>query len=622
MSIGRLALWLLGLCLLIVMVGYLSSVMFFLWNGLDPDTARPWSIVESALMVYRDPRYHLSLGASIALPIIAIATLFIAPLFGEKPIYGDARWATEAERRKASLRANEGVLLGTKAGRYLCSDTATHTLLVGPTRAGKGTGIVVPNCLNWAGSLVVLDVKGENYKITAGFRAAYGHNVYFWSPMSKDNASHRYNPLDAVSNDHAHRVSDVQVIASLLVDVSDRDPMWGLEARALFVGLTLYVLEVRPEKTLGEVYRVLASAGDLRDVCEAIVETNPGLSAEAQRSLGSFAAKSPKEASSVRSNLQSALRLFENPVVDAATRLSDFSLRDLRKRRISIYVGALASQLDTIAPLLRLFFQQIIAILSEKEPAVDEPHKVLMLLDEFPALGRMDAVVTAFTLLAGYNVRILAVLQGLTWLDRNYGRDTRDGIVSCCGNQVFMTTNDDTTSHYISTALGDQTVQTRSKSSRPWDMRSASSSRNIGQTGRPLLTKQEIRNLNRKKQIIIVEGHRPTLANKIQYFSQRAFKKRLLDPPPIPPLEVVAHKAAPATAVSDDGGPIVEVPPPPSSPSSTPSTATPIAPAPKPTIEQEFFAIVEQEAAENPHFKATNEKEIARLRELDVENLI
>lgn len=630
MTLQKALVWLLYSIIGLLFFSVLAGVIFFAWNSFNLDSLRPWSWWEYLYYLRAEEAYRLPFIVSGLLPAILVALVALGPIYKPKDVFGDARWSKPDEQKKAGLSDAKGILLGRINNRFLCSDTATHTLLCGPTRAGKGTGVVIPNCLNWTGSLVVLDVKTENYRITSGFRKSFGHAVYLWSPMSKDGRSHRFNPLDMVSPIPAHRVTDVQNMATMLVDVSEKDPMWGQEARALFVALTLFVLETQDTKSLGEVYRWLCSQGDLRDRCEDLIATYSELSPTCRQGLHSFAAKNTKEAASVRSNLTAALRLFANPTVDAATEASDFSIRDLRRKKMSIYVGAMASQLDTLAPLLRLFFQQCMAVMSENDPGKDEPHKVLMLLDEFVSLGRMDAIVSAFTLLAGYNVRVLAVIQGLSWLDNNYGRDTREGLISCCGNQVFMTTNDETTTAYVSGALGEKTVTTQSVSRRMFSFSTNDSpSRNMSATARPLLSKQGVRRLDRNQQVIITEGHRPTLATKIRYFKDRVFKKRLLDPHPIPLLDLERDHKLPEdqedgstpvmpspvdrnglyTGADDEGGTGID-----NDDITGNSNLSTSQQATYDALKAQLLSVLEEEARENPQFAKAQEEQLKILK--------
>lgn len=528
--------------LTIVAISIVASMILFTWEGFDLDYMRPWSVYSYLFEYWDNDRVRNRSFISVTTPIVLATLLFaMGPIYRPKNIFGDAHFAKRHEMAKAGLFKKKGVLLGRAFGKYVCSDTDTHTLLIGPPRAGKGTGIVVPNCLNWDGSLVVLDLKGENHRVTSGYRASRGHQVYYWAPMSKTERSFRYNPLDQISASPVHQITDVQVIASMLIDVSDKDPMWGQEARALFTGATLYVLQNRPQKTLGEVYRFVTSTSDLPKLCEEVLEHTKGLSSEVKSALSSFAGKAPKEAAGVRSTMQASLRLFENPVVDAATSASDFRIADLRRKNMSIYVGISTAQLETAAPLLRLFFQQVMAIMSDREPQSDEPHKVLIVMDEFASLGAMSSIISAFTLLASYNVRILAVLQGLSWLDRIYGKDTREGLFACCGHQIIMATNDETTTAYVSNALGERTVTSQSVTRRAFSMEKYYPSRNTSTIARPLLSKDQVRRLDRKKQILLTENHGPSLVRKTAYYKDKHLKKRLLAPSFVPALDLSSY---------------------------------------------------------------------------------
>ncbi|MEL6729370.1 MAG: type IV secretory system conjugative DNA transfer family protein [Pseudomonadota bacterium] len=525
--------------LALVAVSIVASLIFFTWEGFDVDYMRPWSVYTYLFEYWEIERVRNRALISLTAPIVLAVIMFaMGPIYKPKAVFGDAHFANHREMMNAGLFKQRGVLLGRAHGKYICSDANTHTLLIGPPRAGKGTGVVVPNCLNWHGSLVVLDLKGENHRVTSGFRAQHGSKVYYWAPMSKKSRSFRYNPLDQISPNPIHQITDVQTIASMLIDVSDKDPMWGQEARSLFTGAALYVLQNRETKTLGEVYRFVTSTADLPALCQKILDNTQGLTTEVISSLGSFAGKAPKEAAGVRSTMQASLRLFENPVVDAATSASDFRIEDLRRKQMSIYVGVTTAQLETAAPLLRLFFQQVMSIMSDTEPGPGEPHEVLMVMDEFASLGAMNSIVSAFTLLASYNVRILAVLQGLSWLDRIYGKDTREGLIACCGHQIIMTTNDETTSNYASQALGERTVTNDSVTRRAFSFEKYYPSKNTSAIARPLMTKDQVRKLDKKKQILLTEGHVPALVKKIVYYKDRLFKKRLAPPAPVPPLDL------------------------------------------------------------------------------------
>ena len=435
----------------------------------------------------------------------------------------------------ARLQKKRGLLLGKKGGTHLINDEPLHTLVAAPTRSGKGVGIVIPNLLTWNGSVVVLDIKKENYQRTAGYRAAH-QKVYMWSPMDARSAC--YNPFDFVAKKGPNRITDIQLLATIVLPTPPRsDPMWINEARDLFLGLALLVLD-DPDvpSTLGQVYRTLKQETDLAEAATlALDQTDFPLDPICRQALANFRNKASKERSGVKSTLTAALNLWANPRIDAATAASDFDLRTFRKQRASVFVGVAQDQLATLAPLLNLFFQQAVATLSHALPGKDEPHDVLFMIDEFPMLGQMDALAKGLALLAGYKIRIVLITQGLGQLKEIYGAAGQDSILQNCALQVFFASNDDTTTNYVSARLGTKTVSIKSRTqSQDWTSASTSTS----SISRPLMSPEEVRLLDPGKAILFKEGTRPVLAQKIRYYAARLFTRRLLDPPPVPVLKM------------------------------------------------------------------------------------
>lgn len=526
----------------LITASYMASVIYMGWAGQNIESAQPWSIWLN-FSYLDDPRIKTRFLISLAVPHIMMGGIIISFFIKKEPEFGDAHWATWQDINNAGLFAREGLILGKNKGRYLISDTPTHCIVIAPTRSGKGVGIVVPNLLNWPDSLICLDIKHENFRKTAGFRKEYGHDVFMWSPLDQNGLSHRYNPLDAVSKDPYQRISDIQIIANILIkDPVKSDPVWASEARALFVGLALYVMENdEMPSTIGAINRLLGTEQDLGDICKHIVSKHPELSSTIKKSLLNFANKAAKERSGVKSSLNQAINLWDNPVIDAATSTSDFSIADLRKKRMAVYVGVLTGQIQTLAPLLRIFFEQVITTLSLKEPDESDPYKVLLMMDEFHMLGAMSSMTTAFTLLGGYNCRVMAVVQGLKWLDDTYGKDKRDGILSCCAHQIFFAANDLETASYVSNSCGEKTVKTVSTSKKN-SFKYEPPSKNISYRARSLISKEKVKQLPKHEEIIIAEASYPIRARKIAYYKDAVFKKRLLPPPSIPTLKIEDHR--------------------------------------------------------------------------------
>lgn len=530
------------IALLAVILGLL--VFSFAWStalyvmlGFSIDAVRPWSVYEY-IRFYGISGGDVNLLGTSFLVASIVSALVVGALWLSRPkhYYGDARWAHGGEVRDAHLLDRDGVLIGKRGNKYLRNGEPGHVLVAAPTRSGKGVGIVIPNLLSWPGSAVVLDIKHENHNITSGFRAQH-QRVFKWSPADDDGLSHRFNPLSTVRNDLAHRISDIQRLAIILLpQPTHADPMWQNEARDLFLGLVLYVLDdPNQPSTIGQIYRTLKTEHDITDVVQYVLDNDEfTLDASARMSLGSFLNKAPKERSGVRSNLTAALNLWANPVIDAATAESDFDLSELRRRPTSIYVAVKQNQLTTLAPLLGLFFQQCVDVLGRDLPGPDEPHKVLLLIDEFASLGRLPIIETAMAFLAGYGVRLVNIVQGLSQLEQYYG-SARDSILQNSSIQVYFAANDDSTARYISSRLGTKTIRTASRSDPGgfgWATKTS------GYAPRDLMLPEEVRQLKSSKQIVFKEGARPAKTAKIRYYSDKHFTQRLLPTAPVPELVI------------------------------------------------------------------------------------
>ena len=524
-----------GIFLALVIVSFAWSTALTLLLGLSVNTMKPWAVYAFMLDYGFAGRSGTLLLNSFMMAFAGSGVFAASFLLLSRPSwYGDARWANGWEISRAKLGAKTGVVVGKHGGKYLINNEPVHTLVTAPTRSGKGVGLVIPNLLSWPGAVLVLDIKKENYGITAGFRSQH-QPVYMWAPM--DEQSHKYNPLDFISSDKSLRVTELQKLATNLIPHSGRgEGMWIEEARTLFIGLVLLVLD-DPDvpHTIGQVYRTLMSETDLYQVAAiALAQNEREIDPIGRLYLANFKNKADKERSGVKSNLTAALSLWANPVIDAATSDSNFDLRAFRRKPATVYVGVGQDQLLTLAPLLNLFFQQAVSELSKATPGQDEPHQVLFLIDEFAMLGAMPTLATGLALLAGYNIRIMLIIQGLGQLEEIYSRTGTESILQNCSLQIFFASNDDSTTNHVSKRLGTKTVKTHSRSqSEGWKTTSSTS-----HIARPLLSPEEVRRLDAKKALIFKETARPILANKIRYYADNLFTPRLFAPPAVPPLEI------------------------------------------------------------------------------------
>ena len=456
--------------------------------------------------------------------------------------YGSARWASEREVRAAGLFGERGVFLGRLDRNYLRHEGPEHVMAFAPTRSGKGVGLVVPTLLSWTGSVVVHDIKGENWTLTAGWRSKFSHCLLF-NPT--DARSARWNPLLEVRRG-AHEVRDVQNIADILVDPEgalERRNHWEKTSHSLLVGTILHVLYAEEEKTLARV------ASFLSDPRQSFVETlkrmmatnhlgtkeaarvHPVVAASARDLLN----KSDNERSGVLSTALSFLSLYRDPTVAAVTSECDWRIADLleAERPVSLYLVVPPSDLSRTKPLVRLILNQVGRRLTEQLPLGrgEDRRQLLLMLDEFPALGRLDFFETALAFLAGYGVRAFLIAQSLNQIVKAYGEN--NSVLDNCHVRVAFATNDERTAKRISDALGTATEQRAMRNYAghrlaPW-LAHVMVSRQ--ETSRPLLTPGELMQLPPSDELVLVSGLPPVRAKKLRYFKDSNFSSRVLPAP-------------------------------------------------------------------------------------------
>jgi len=308
--------------------------------------------------------------------------------------YGSARWATDQEVRRAKLTGDTGVMLGRLGERYLRHDGPEHVLCFAPTRSGKGVGLVVPTLLAWPGSAIVHDIKGENWQITAGWRSRFSHCLLF-DPTDARSAA--YNPLLEVRKGECE-VRDVQNIADVLVDPEgsvEKRNHWEKTSHSLLVGAILHVLYAEPDKTLAGVAAFLSDPARTIDTTLRAMMDTPHLGERGVHPVVAQAArellnKSENECSGVLSTAMSFLGLYRDPVVAAVTSRCDWRIADLvsAEHPVTLYLVVPPSDISRTKPLIRLVLNQIGRRLTEKLEDKGRKHRLLLMLDEFPALGR------------------------------------------------------------------------------------------------------------------------------------------------------------------------------------------------------------------------------------------
>ncbi|ESW79464.1 conjugal transfer protein TraG [Mesorhizobium sp. C280B] len=501
----------------------------FFWWWFFYDAYAPKVFVEGA-----------AIAASGSLMAIATAigmSVWRAREAKDSATYGSARWATRDEIRAAGIIGHDGVVLGKLDHDYLRHDGPEHVLCFAPTRSGKGVGLVVPSLMTWPGSAIVHDIKGENWELTAGWRTHFGR-VLLFDPTNA--ASAAYNPLLEVRRGE-REVRDVQNVADVLVDPEgtlERRNHWEKTSHALLVGAILHVLYAEKDKTLAGVANFLSDPQrPIETTLRAMMLTrhlgdagpHPVVASAARELLN----KSENERSGVLSTAMSFLGLYRDPVVAKVTSCCHWRIADLveEKRPTTLYLVVPPSDISRTKPLIRLVLNQIGRRLTEDLHAKDHRQRLLMMLDEFPALGRLDFFESALAFMAGYGIKSFLIAQSLNQIEKAYGPN--NSILDNCHVRVSFATNDERTAKRVSDSLGTATELRAMKNYAghrlsPW-LGHLMVSRQ--ETARALMTPGEIMQLPPTDAIVMISGQFPIRAKKARYFADQRLAERVLPPP-------------------------------------------------------------------------------------------
>ena len=452
----------------------------------------------------------------------------------KESVFGSADWATASDIDRAGLRAKHGMLLGQDSMGYFIADGFQHSLLFAPTGSGKGVGFVIPNLLFWDHSVVVHDIKLENHQLTSGWRSKAGQEIYVWEPSNPDGITHCYNPIDFVSKKPGQMVDDVQKISNLIMPEKD---FWNNEARSLFLGVVLYLLaDDTKSKSFGEVVRTMRSDDVVYNFAVVLDTLGDVIHPVAYMNIAAFLQKADKERSGVISTMNSSLELWANPLIDAATASSDFNVMEFKKKKTTVYVGLTPDNIQRLQRLMQIFYQQATEFLSRKIPdEKEEPYGVMFLMDEFPTLGKMEQFKAGIAYFRGYRVRLFLIIQDTQQLKGTYEAAGMNSFLSNSTFRVTFAANNYETANLISQLCGNKTVEQTSYN-KPlfFDLNVSTRTQNVSKVQRALLLPQEVIQLPRDEQIVLIESMPPIKSLKIKYYEDKFFTKRLLPPTFIP----------------------------------------------------------------------------------------
>ena len=512
-----------------------------------------------------------------------------------RALHGSARWANDKEIRNAKLVQDDGIVIGKHKGEILRFPGQQFVLLAAPTRSGKGVGVVIPNLLTYTGSVVVLDIKQENYNITAGYRKeSLGQETWLFNPFAEDREpetgraaprTHRYNPLSSIT-DGVFRVGDILAIGNAIWPTGGKDAFWNDNARNLFLAIVLFLNELRDRRlkdeslphypvTMGEVLRQSSGRGSGQSVkkyLQSLIETYPWLSSECLDAMANFLSASDDVLASILSTFNAPLTIWRNPIVDAATSHNDFDLADVRTRPMSVYIGITPDHLEDAKLLVNLVFSQLVNLNTKQLPQ-DNPTKYrypcLLLMDEFTAIGKVNILAKAVSYIAGYNLRLLPIIQSLSQLESVYGREDARTFVTNHAMQILFAPREQKDANEYSEMLGTFTEKGISESRSKQILDPKGSSESISDQKRALMLPQELKELGQWKEIVLLENTKPILCDKIRYYDDPAFTSRVMEPPVVRPLDLdlfvakLQNRIRPLqdNDVQADGSDLSDVPP-------------------------------------------------------------
>ncbi len=525
----------------LVAMGQLAGAAAFArWQDLPSEVVGVFTLRDYWRAYGRLPGVKGPLAACTALSVLVTLLPVVVAVAGviagrRRELHGSARFAHGGEIRASGLLDEDagrkttrpGIIVGKHKGRFLVFNGDEFVMLAAPTRSGKGVAVIIPNLLAYPDSVVVLDIKGENFDLTSRFRQSCGQAVHRWAPFDEEGVTHRWNLLEGIAGSEPHqRVPALQRIGARLFHAHDPRHRFFYDAAAdLFQAVALYLIDRGEAVTFGEVLRRGTSASrKLRDHLQ-VMANEPGLSADCVAAFARVVSAPDETLGSIASTFNTGLRMFANPIVDAATSACDFDIRQVRRRRMSVYLVLPAREIAVAGMLANLFFAQLIDENMDKAPGEDPSvqFQCLLVLDEFTSMGRIDAISSGNAFIAGYGLRMLTIVQAVSQMEAPevYGPQGTNTLVRNHGLQVVYPPRDDKEAKDVSASLGTFTLKNASRSHG-----GKGNSVSVSDQRRSLMMEQELKEMPEHEEIILGRG-KPVRCDKAYFYKDPVFIDRL-----------------------------------------------------------------------------------------------
>lgn len=446
----------------------------------------------------------------------------------DNKVLGNAHYATGIETYKAGVfqKEDESLIIGKKYGAPLYSNGFEHVLVFAPAGSGKTRSIAIPNLFHFPYSVVCNDIKFTLFETTSGYRRdVLGHVCYCFAPTRKNGVTHRFNPLASISKDKLSRITDIQQIAHIFIPDNPKEQViWTQASRKLFKTLMLYLLDTPCHPTtLGEISR-LVKQEDFDTWIKDILDNTDHLDPEFYRNGYSYLNNHEKTRQGIVETFSGYFELFDDPFVDAATSSSDFDFADLRRKKMTIYIGFTDEDMERLAPLLTLFWQQLISCMIKEVPnPKEEPYPLLCLIDEFSSLGRIERVRRSLKLLREYRVRCILMVQYIAQTYEKYSHDEAKAFINI-KTKVAYTTEDIGDAEFISKMLGTRTKKVVSYSATN-QHQGLSTGSSTNYQAIPLMRPDELMKMPSSTSLIMRAGISPIKAKQWIWYREETMKK-------------------------------------------------------------------------------------------------
>ena len=531
-----------------------------------------------------------SFGSLIAMGII----LAIARGKKQLDLHGTARWATREELKEMNVYSptNEGVVIGCdEKGNILRNNGVEHLLLVAGTRQGKGINTAIPTGLNWTDSMVVTDIKGELWGLTAGYRQEIlKQKVLHFNPVDMEGISCSYNPLDFIKIGTFKEIQDATVVAQTLVDTEGKaeSDHWTGSAINFLIGVLLHVKYENPNANLGDVVDFLNPLDmplmhhiadilgfpregeeeptvsysfnhlkhfENKELFKELHGKDTSTHPTVAQKFSAIFTTPDKERGSIISTTNKKLETFLDPLIRKHIKKSDFTVQDLMNEKVTLYLVVPPEAINRCRPLLRLIITQMVYGLTKtmkfenkrktvKDKIYDsikgikekiesyifikpKKNRILFMLDEFPSLGKLEIVESAMSYIAGYGLKVLLIAQSLKQLEKIYGK--ANFFKANCSIQIYLTPNEIEDAEQMSKTLGNKTVRIFNKQIKgAFDF---IPTRTESLVGRPLMMASEIMTMPFENLLIFITGKRPIYGKKLMYFKNKKYLSKLYRTP-------------------------------------------------------------------------------------------